>query len=154
MKIKPFQQQSRYTTMDNFIIDHVMPKISGSAWKVLTVIVRKTIGWHKEQDEVSFRQLQILTGIKSFTTLTKALKELESKDIIKVDRGDSKGITFIYALNLDFELEIKEGVTESVTPPTVTESVTPTVTKTVAPPPKSVTDSVTTKERNLNKQAL
>lgn len=153
--VKPFQQQSRYTTMDNFIIDQVMPKLSGSAWKVLTVIIRKTIGWHKECDEVSFRQLLTLTGIKSFATLTNALKELEVKKIIKVDRGDGKGITFIYALNLDFELEVKEAVTESVTDKSsVTESVTPTVTKTVTLPKKGVTDSVTTKEiENLNKES-
>ena len=154
MIIKPFQQQSRYTTMDNFIIDHVMPGLSGSAWKVLTIIVRKTIGWHKEQDEVSFRQLLTLTGIKSFATLTNALKELEDKKIIMVDRGDGKGITFIYALNLDFELEIKEGVTESVTEVGVTETVTPTVTESVTLLKKGVTESVTTKERkNLNKES-
>lgn len=155
MKVKPFQQQSRYTTMDNFIIDHVMPKISGSAWKVLTVIIRKTIGWHKECDEVSFRQLLGLTGIKSFTTLTNALKELEDKKIIRVDRGEGKGITFIYALNLDFELEIKEPVTKTVTEEkSVTENVTPPVTENVTPK-KEVLQKLEQqkKEESLNKES-
>lgn len=138
MKEKPFHPQSKYTTMDNLIIDHVMPGLSGSAWKVLTVIIRKTRGWHKEQDEVSFRQLLALTGIKSFTTLTKALDELEKKKIIIVDRGDGPGHTFIYSLNTDFEIEVKERVTKTVTGESVTESVTPTVTKTVTPPPQKV----------------
>lgn len=95
---------------DNYIIDLVMPKVSPNEWKCLCLIIRKTIGWHKEHDELSFSQIKKGTGIKSNTTVADALKELEKAGYITVDRFvDDQWKSNIYALNLDFELEVESG---------------------------------------------
>lgn len=112
--VKPFFNYDEWTMTHNIIIDDIMPKLSGSAWKVLTVIIRKTKGWHKECDEVSFSQIKQLTGVNSNTTISKALKDLEEMGVIKVDRPDLSGDdparfwkSNIYSLNLDFEIEVE-----------------------------------------------
>lgn len=121
MKVKLFNHQDQWTTFDNFIIDYLMPTLSPNAWKCLTVIIRKTIGWHKEQDELSFSQIMTLTGIRSSATVARALKELEERQITKVDRPDDPWMSNIYALNLDFEMDIKESSTlkTKAEPPTL-----------------------------------
>jgi len=64
-----------YTQVSNEFISE-MHGISGSAAKVFVAISRKTIGWHKLSDRVSYSQLTELTGIKSTNTLKKAIAEL------------------------------------------------------------------------------
>ena len=112
MKIKPFQQQGHFTIFDNVILDYILPRISGSEWKILSVIIRKTVGWHKEQDELSFSQLRQITGIRSDATVARSLATLEQAGYIRVDRSDEKWTSNIYALNLDFEIEVDAIATE------------------------------------------
>ena len=59
----------------NVLLDEVMPRISGSSLKVLLAIVRKTYGFQKQADKISFRQLQKLTGL-SRDAVNRAIKEL------------------------------------------------------------------------------
>src|SRR5438034_9446048 len=86
----------------NVLLDEVMPRISGSSLKVLLAIVRKTYGFQKQADKISFRQLQKLTGL-SRDAVNRAIKELG--DLLKVKRG-IKGVPSLagvneYSLNLD-----------------------------------------------------
>ena len=52
-----------FTTVPNIYFDEYMPELSGAEIKVLFAIVRKTLGWQKESDEISIEQLQRTTGL-------------------------------------------------------------------------------------------
>lgn len=75
--IKPFADQGNYVAMHKICFDHIMPSISGNTWKVLCFIIRKTEGWNKERDQISYSQIKTGTGIKSDTTVRNALVELQ-----------------------------------------------------------------------------
>ena len=70
-----------FTAYPNYSIDKIMPVIDGNTFKVLTVIVRKTIGFHKKHDKIALSQFEDLTGlsrntiIRSFVTI-KSLKKM------------------------------------------------------------------------------
>ena len=101
--IKPFDNAGGYTTFDNAVIDHVMPKCKPNTWKVVCATIRKTIGWNKESDSISLTQYMKLTGIKNRTTLLEALNDaLELGFITRVPYRN----TFAYQINKGYELEI------------------------------------------------
>lgn len=98
---KPFSEPN-YTQFSNDAIDLVMRDVSPNAWKVITVAIRKTSGWHKKRDVISYSQFQELTGIKSRTTLSNAIKEVVDKNILikSVSRN-----SFSYELNRDYVVQ-------------------------------------------------
>ncbi|MBW8034861.1 MAG: replication protein [Planctomycetes bacterium] len=112
-KIKPFEKVGKYTTFENQIIDWVMPLCRPhSVWKVVTFVIRKTIGWHKEEDEISFSQIMQGTGIASRGTTDKAIKKAIDLGFIKRKAkgkraSSTKGpMGYLYKLNRDFQLII------------------------------------------------
>ena len=66
--------------------DVLMPRLSGSAWKVLCFIIRKTIGYQKEFDKISYSQISTGTGLKSHETIRAALMELRGHASVKQGR--------------------------------------------------------------------
>lgn len=159
--VKPFFNYDEWTMTHNVIIDDIMPKLSGSAWKVLTVIIRKTKGFHKECDELSFSQIKEKTGIKSSTTVSEALKDLERMGIIKVDRPDLSGDdparfwkSNIYSLNLDFEVEIevkeKQPPVQEVDTPSPKNGLPPSP---IIEPPLVQKMDTQKKEESINKES-
>ena len=89
--------QPFYTQIPNEFIDVAMRQLSGSAFKVLMAIARKTFGFHKEdlRDRISNSQLMELTGISSKSTIYAAVDEL-GEYITKTTSG--KGI--FYQINI------------------------------------------------------
>jgi phage replication O-like protein O len=73
----------------------LMPKLSGSAISCFIAICRKTIGWHKRSDRISFTQLTQLTGLGSDAVET-GVAELEKEQLITVHRVPGK--TNVYDL--------------------------------------------------------
>lgn len=102
--VKPFYNQNGYTEFNNYVLDYIMPKLSPNAWKVLCFIIRKTKGWQKEQDQLSFRQIMNGTGISNRTTVSNAIKELERGNYIIVQHIHDKITSNTYALNTDLEI--------------------------------------------------
>jgi hypothetical protein len=51
------------TPVPNFVFDQIMPLVPHAEFKVLLVLVRKTIGWQKESDFVSLSQIMKLAGV-------------------------------------------------------------------------------------------
>jgi len=122
-KIKPFSGQGRYTIFDNIILDHIMPGLSPNSWKCLCFIIRKTVGWQKDIDAISFSQIRKGTGIGSNATVSKALKELESRHYILVGRPNETWESNLYTLNTGLEIELETSPsTETVLEPS-TETV-------------------------------
>ena len=83
-------------------------RLSGEEWQVLWVILRKTYGWHKEEDWIALSQFVSLTGMKK-PNIIRTLKELLSKNIIVVIKKDNAVIKIdnakinYYAFNKDYD---------------------------------------------------
>jgi phage replication O-like protein O len=71
-----------FTAYPNHIIDELMPDIDGNTFKVLTVVIRKTIGYHKKVDKIALSQFKSHSGL-SKNTIIKSLNLLCEKKIIK-----------------------------------------------------------------------
>ncbi len=115
-RVKPFSEQKFFTVFNNAVLDHMMPQLAPTSWMVLCYIIRKTIGWHKESDELSLNNIVDGTSIKSKTTVIKALDDLVSRGWVMVTERPNDHVTpNTYALNLD--LEVSVGGTKNVPPP-------------------------------------
>lgn len=105
MTIQPFADTGdNYTAMTNYMLDVIMPALPANAWKVLCFIYRKTRGWNKESDRLSYTQIAAGTGIKSSATISEALKLLETKHYIIKTTGDQWD-TVTYQLNSALKIE-------------------------------------------------
>lgn len=64
-----------YTQIPNTILDYWMKELSPGEFRVIMSICRKTFGWHKNDDEISNRQLSEHCGlcIRSIPTITDSL---------------------------------------------------------------------------------
>lgn len=135
MKIKPLAKPG-YTMFRNYIIDHFMPKLSGSGWKVLCVAIRQTWGWadkttesgRKEKDRIAYSQFLEMTGIKSSATLRKAIKENLDNGFLLREQNSDYPQQFNYRINEDYEVEVEttseiEGVGNGATTTLETEVV-------------------------------
>lgn len=115
-RIKPFAKPG-YTMVNNAILDHIMPQLSGSGWKILCVAIRQTIGWEDEEsptgrkltDRISYSQFQEKSGIKGRSTVSRAIKECLGKQYLKRHPSTDHQQSFDYSLNRDFEMEIETG---------------------------------------------
>jgi len=63
-----------FVPIPNAYIDRYLADLSGAELKVLLAILRRTVGWRKESDEISLSQLEQMTG-------------LDRKSVIKGLRG-------------------------------------------------------------------
>jgi phage replication O-like protein O len=94
-----------YTQVPNEILDNRLSKMSCAEIKVFLTICRKTIGWHKDTDAVSYTQLMESTGLARAAVAT-AIKELEKKELIKVDRFYKR--TSLYTIWFDNQTTLQE----------------------------------------------
>lgn len=78
-----------WTQVSNTFIT-ALPELSGAETKIMIAIFRMTIGWHKTVDILSISQLSGLTGISDRKTISAALKALEAREWIRIQRS-SKG---------------------------------------------------------------
>jgi hypothetical protein len=141
--IYPFADPNiKYTMMDNYLFDHIMPVVKPNAWKILCLIIRKTRGWHKATDQISFSQIKAGTGISSDETVNNALKQLVGKGYILATKGGQWDAT-AYAINTKYsttKIEVERNTT--------TKIVAGPTTKIVAGPTTKIVD---TKETNKEK---
>ena len=121
----------------NAFVDLMLDKVSGNACKIYLIIVRKTRGWQKESDRISYTQLLKISGIGSFSTIEKAINELLEIGLINVKTGNVK-TSNEYSLNDNFC-----STTETVVGKCTTETVVAT-TETVAEGTTETVDTITT----------
>lgn len=86
--------QPNYTRIPNDIIE-AMPTLGNAELRVLLAIARKTIGWQKECDVISTRQIEAMTGLGHRHVLA-ALDSILAKGLI--DRTPAKRRGFCYRL--------------------------------------------------------
>lgn len=77
-------QIQNHTQIPNIIIDK-MNQFTGEEIKTFVAICRKTIGWHKTTDKISYSQLVKMTGL-SINGLKKCLRTLIDRKIITQER--------------------------------------------------------------------
>ena len=76
------QKENGYTPIANEILEELVKiDLLGAEFRVLFFIIRKTYGYHKKQDRISFTQFEKSTGI-SRPTINKTLKNLMAKGLI------------------------------------------------------------------------
>lgn len=130
----------------NAFVDAALCQLSPNAVKVYLVVVRKTRGWQKESDKISYSQLKTMSGIGSYTTIEKAVSELETLGLVTVERG-TKHQSNTFSIN---DGDIKDyrncSTTETVAPSRITETVAVGTTETVA---LGTTETVDTENNTL-----
>ncbi len=110
----PGFRKPNYTMVPDELFDELLPTLNGGELKVLLYIIRRTFGFKKDSDNISLNQM--LEGIRTRdgrvldrgtglarSTLAKALKELEEKNIIVAEKRFSREQGFeatSYRLNI------------------------------------------------------
>jgi phage replication O-like protein O len=79
-----------YTQVPNTFLDHMLPFLKEGELKVLLVIIRKTMGYHKYRDIISLTQLEKFTGMTRSNILY-AVRKLVSKGVISKEVSGSNG---------------------------------------------------------------
>lgn len=114
------------TPVPDVVFDRLLARLGEAELKALLYIIRRTFGFKKDRDPISFNQFLkgIVTqdgkvldegcGVRDRTTLSKALQSLEAKGIVTSEKGtDSRGenTTTVYRLRFrDALMESPEGV--------------------------------------------
>lgn len=112
--IQPFAEQGNYTQVHNVAFDHIMPLLSGSEWKILSLIIRKTKGWQKDEDDIAYSQFRSGTGISSNNTIKKALAKLVSMGIVQQGKPAHKADPYGYRLNKNYSCRVSKNDTPSI----------------------------------------
>jgi len=150
--ITPFAAPG-YTMFDNDLLKYVMPQVSGSAWKIICFTIRQTWGWRddtsptkrKQWDQISYSQYREHTGIKSDSTIKRALTECLKEGYLLRRPTSKDGQDYEYRLNTSLKIEVGEDTTS-------TETVEDTSTETVEEKAETPTVSVDTKETIKRKE--
>ena len=102
--MKVFQDPHKnFMLVSNSIIDDLMPILPPAAFKIVILIYRRTRGWHKDVDQISFSQIMKGTGIKSSATIAKHLDNLHQMGVILRAKGDTTWDANSYALNPHYD---------------------------------------------------
>lgn len=112
--IRPFDPRANYTRFHNYLLDTIMPDLRPNSWKVLCYIVRKTTGWNKDAEQLSYSQLRQGTGIKSDPTLSDAIRELVDRGYVVVQKDTWEANT--YNLNTTIEITVSSAIETTVDP--------------------------------------
>src|SRR5690242_18534071 len=101
------------TPVPDVVFDQLLAKLGEAELKALLYIIRRTFGFKRDRDPISFNQflrgittrdgrtLDAGCGVRNRTTLSSALKSLEEKGIVVSEKGtDERGenVTTIYRL--------------------------------------------------------
>ncbi len=102
-----------FTRVPNFFLDEYIYQLSESALKVYLTVVRKTIGWQKDKDFISYSQIQKMSNL-SGNSILKGINELLDKGLIETHKfGVGKGTRISY--------EVKNKTSESLVSGTTIE---------------------------------
>lgn len=135
--------EPNYTQIPNVIFDHWMNVLSLAEFTILLCICRKTFGWHKYQDKISFKQIEKMTGLAR-SCVIKNINLLMERGLInrikniRNDGGDDNNQYEVIVLQKDTPSPFKEP------PPVVSENYPPVVAE--DPQKKDLTKERHTKE--------
>jgi len=107
-----FGLDSNYTPLPNAIADHIYPALGPTTAAVLGVIIRQTIGWHRQTGDVSYGAIQKATGIKNRNSISSSLKLLVKVGLVSATK--EKGKTTEYAIAAGLEVESIDELLERI----------------------------------------
>jgi len=85
-------EQNGFTKIPNNIVEALTKiRVSGEEGQCLWVILRKTYGWHKDEDWISNSQFAKTTGIKK-QSINRAILKLIKKNIVSQKAYKSKSV--------------------------------------------------------------
>lgn len=84
-----------FTKLPNVLLDHAHT-VSASAFMVICVVARKTIGWHKQGDIISLTQIEAATGLSRNTVLSALNEALQVGWIKRMEIGTMNGQSYTY----------------------------------------------------------
>jgi phage replication O-like protein O len=77
-------------------------RLSGEEWQILWVILRKTWGWHKKEDQISLSQFALLSKMAR-PHICRTLKKLLSKKVIYSTKIGNKLNPCTYKFNKNYD---------------------------------------------------
>ncbi|WP_256856270.1 replication protein [Rodentibacter genomosp. 2] len=97
----------------NAFVDEYLDSLSGKAIKCYLLIARKTTGWRKDSDRISTSQFMAQCGIKDRKTAYATIEELESVNLVNIERKQGEinefSLNFFIDENNDFKPVPKNG---------------------------------------------
>jgi phage replication O-like protein O len=95
------QNNEGFTQVPHEILESLArADLSSYQHRVLTVIIRLTLGWHKEADTIANLQFCNATGIKDRRNVHRTIQGLEARKIIVVCRDDNSAPSYRINKNL------------------------------------------------------
>lgn len=82
-----------FTQIPNEVFDDYLPNLKLNELKVLLIVLRQTIGYHKEQDWISSSQMERKTGL-SKRSISGAIDLLVKRNLITT--SDDNGMRFYH----------------------------------------------------------
>ncbi len=76
-------KQTGYTKVPDLLIDKLMKNLSEAELKILLTIIRQTIGWNKDKDQISHSQFKEKSGL-SARSITAAIEALSNRNVIEI----------------------------------------------------------------------
>ena len=92
-----------FTGFPNVLTDRLMAAAGPSRWALITVIVRKTYGWHQESAAISLAEFEAATGLGRQAIIFR-LRQLEEAGLVVRTRNTPRTAPF-WELNLEGEME-------------------------------------------------
>lgn len=104
-----------YTTTPDVYFDSLMRTLSDGEWKVLSVIIRKTIGFGKFSDKIAMSQILDMTGYTQRKSVLRVRASLVAKGLISFtqSQGGSAENCTEYTIVLPEGVSYKHGVDET-----------------------------------------
>ena len=97
------QAENGHTDIANEILDYLVTfRMSGQEWQVLMFVVRKTYGWHKKQDSISYGQISEFTHIPRRTVI-RIIKKLVAKKTLVASGQKDTSHPNIFEFNKNYE---------------------------------------------------
>jgi len=99
------QKENGYTAIANEILDILCKtKLASGERQILDVILRKTYGFNKKQDRISYQQFEDATTLKR-RAIIYVVQNLQAKKMIKVwkNRNDEQNEPNLYQFNKDYD---------------------------------------------------
>lgn len=133
-----------FTQIPNEYFDAIMQKLNGSENLVFLAIMRKTFGWRKKKDRISYSQIMEITGISSRSTISNAIKKLIELKLIESESKKNGNTYGVYVSETSPKTVPVQKIDQS-------KNCTTGSPKTVLQNEKTSPKTVHTKESNINK---
>ena len=102
-----------FTRASNRYFD-LMGEMSFTETKIVGIIMRRTVGWDKVYESISYPEFIKATGIKSRSTIRDAIKSSTDKGYIQIDSKKGRGGATRYALGCTLTSTVDEPIDNQI----------------------------------------